>query len=374
MTRNEWMRGEIGSWVGDGLIDAELGGKLESRYPVSDGRMPLGTVIVGAFGAMLVGLGIIALFAANWDEFGRVARAVISVTPMALCGIGAAVAARRGTKSAAVWEPLGILWAISVAAGTSLVAQTYQIGGSVPGLILLVALLTLPIAWVVPSASVMALWTAYPVLWAMAKCDCACSVIARRSDVIVHADVFAGALALMALSVPAYVAYLKRRGERGPFPPVQFVTGLSYSVGLAIIAIRTFNYDFFDVWPYVYTLWAGAAVVGVLGRVFKLPVWPFVATLVASLSALPFGVDDDPGNYVLALLLAVATVAYGIHAVRLAYVNVGSLLAIWLVLAKFFASDISFTVKGIVLVLCGAVLTTANVVFIRLKKSGRISK
>lgn len=40
----------------------------------------------------------------------------------------------------------------------------------------------------------------------------------------------------------------------------------------------------------------------------------------------------------------------------------------WLILAKFFASDVSFTIKGLVLISCGLVLTALNVALVRFKK------
>ncbi len=366
MGRNEWMRGEIDSWRRGGVIDDALAETLSRRYPDTGHRMSWGTVLVGSFGALLVGLGVIALFAANWDCFGRPMRAAISTAPVVLCAAIAIFAAWRGEERAAVREPLGIAWAIAAGAAACLVAQTYQVGGSVPGLILLVALLTLPVAWVTSSATVMSLWPVYPVVWAFAKCD----EMSGRG----HFGVLACALFMMALSALAYVAYLRRRGERGPFVVVQFVTGLVYSVGLALVVIATMDFHWSAAWPYVYSFWGCAGLVGALGLLFRLPVWPWIATVVAALAASAFGVDDDAGNYVLSFAFAVAVAAYGVRRLRLGYVNVGAILAIWLVLAKFFASNVDFTVKGIVLVACGIALTVANVCFMHAVKSGRRTK
>ena len=144
MSHNEWLRREIGAWRDEGIVTEETAEALMKRYQPTERRFSWGVMIAGGFGALMIGLGVIALFAANWDCFGRPVRAAISLAPVVLCGIAALVASAKGWKSMALWEPLGILWCIATAAGTCLVAQTYQVGGSVPGLILFVALLMLP--------------------------------------------------------------------------------------------------------------------------------------------------------------------------------------------------------------------------------------
>ena len=72
--------------------------------------------------------------------------------------------------------------------------------------------------------------------------------------------------------------------------------------------------------------------------------------------------------FCVALVLASVIAAVGIRKVRLAYTNIGAALFFWLVLSKFFASDVDFTVKGIVLIIAGVALTALNVVMIRFKK------
>ena len=85
---------------------------------LGEGRLSWGAIIAGAFGALMIGLGVIALFAANWDAFGREARAAIAVAPVVACGAVAVTAALKDVKTRALWEPLGILWCISVSAAT----------------------------------------------------------------------------------------------------------------------------------------------------------------------------------------------------------------------------------------------------------------
>ena len=258
----------------------------------------------------------------------------------------------------ALWEPLGILWCIATAAGTCLVAQTYQVGGSVPGLILFVALLMLPAVWISRSVMAMALWPILAIVWTFAQRD-------------IHPSSFAlgfEGLGLMALSLPAYLVFLRREPGKAALVTGQLVTGFVYSLGAAILLLRAWPLGWYHSNASVLIFWGCSAMIAGAAAVFKLPVWPIVATLVASGAAMVTGVDRDSSLYVVSLVLALGVLAYGVRKLKLSYANIGAALLLWLILAKFFASHLDFTVKGLVLILSGAAITVLNVVFIRLRK------
>ena len=358
MDRKEWMRREIAGWRDEGLVDGRTAETLMTRYASAEERISWGVMLAGGFGALMIGLGIIALFAANWDCFGRPARAAISLAPVVLCGLVALVASARGWKAVSFWEPLGILWGISTAAATCLVAQTYQVGGSVPGLILFVSLLTLPIVWISRSVALMGAWPVLAIVWTFAQRD-------------IHPSSFAlgfEGLGLMALSLPAYMVFLRREPGKAALVTGQFVTGLVYSLGAAILLVCAWPLGWCHSDATVLIFWGCAAVVAGAAAVFRLPVWPIVATLVASGAAMVTGVDRDSSLYVVSLVLALGVLASGVRKLKLSYANIGAALLLWLILAKFFASHLDFTVKGLVLILSGVAITVLNVVFIRLRK------
>ena len=359
MTKREWMCKEIAEWRSEGVIGEDLAEKLLGRYAERESKISWGAMLAGGFGALMIGLGVIALFAANWDCFGRGERAAISVAPLLACGIVALIAARRGVKSMLIWEPLGILWTIATGAAACLVAQTYQVGGSVPGLILFVALLTLPIGWVTRSVMVMSLWPVFGIFWAISYEDAN-----GESSALVFK-----ALALMALSVPGYIAFLRREQSWAALITGQLITGFVYSLGTAIMVCNAMPYI---EWPvrgetYVGVFWVCALLVGGVGVFGKLPAWPLIATLVAAGAAMVTTFVSIE-LFCVALVLASVIAAVGIRKVRLTYTNIGAALFFWLVLSKFFASDVDFTIKGIVLIIAGVALTALNVVMIRFKK------
>ena len=325
--------------------------RRELLAKLGEGRLSWGAIIAGAFGALMVGLGIIALFAANWDMFGREARAAIAVAPVVACGAVAIAASLRGVRARALWEPLGILWCVSVAAATCLVAQTYQVGGSVPGLVLLVALLMLP-------APILAF------VWGGVSWDAgACKSFALAAK----------GVALMALSLPAYVAFLRIRPPKSALVSAQIVSGLVYSAGLGILLCNTLPLDWgwHDGFLGIMIFWLCAALVAGIGRFFRLPAWGAVALVVVAVVAIPTPLLRYNTCFIISLVLMASVVVYGVRKMRLLFTNVGAATFLWLVLAKFFESEASFTVKGIVLIAAGLALTALNVVLIRLRKGRR---
>lgn len=358
MTKQEWLKNEILTWQSEGIINKVLAETLIGRYKTEAAKISWGAIIVGAFGALMIGLGIIALFAANWDSLNRPARAAVAVTPLIVCGLIGIIASFKNVKAMAFWEHLGILWCVSTVAAACLVAQTYQVGGSVPGLVLLVALLMLPIAWLTKSVAIMMFWPLFAIIWAAASED----FEGESWSLLVKS------FALMALSLPAFIAFLRRKPCRAALVAGLIVTGLLYSLGAAIMTLTVMPYKS---WAYpevsVMVFWVLSAIVLGLGAKFKLPTWPMIATIVISGAAMTT-VSQEIWIFGLSVLIAVSIAWYGIWRVKLSYMNIGAALFLWLLLAKFFESKISFTIKGIVLICSGVALTLLNVAMTQFKK------
>lgn len=329
---------------------------------IGEGRLSWGAIIAGAFGALMIGLGVIALFAANWDTFGREARAAIAVSPVVVCGAVAIAAALKDVKARALWEPLGILWCISTAAATCLVAQTYQVGGSVPGLVLLVAALMLPAIWTTRAVAPTVLWPILAIVWAGSSLSAgshASTELALKSS------------AFMALSLPGYIAFIRSRPPRAALVSGQIASGLVYSLGLGIMLCMTLPLGWHDEACWVVVFWLCSALVAGAGRLFKLPAWGGVALVVAAGAAFPTPFIRDISVYLIALAMMMCVVVCGIRKASLRLTNIGAATLLWLVVAKFFESRAPFTVKGIVLIVAGLALTALNVGIVRVRKARR---
>lgn len=152
----EWLYAQIPDLVREGIIDEETGSRLRSRYGepprVERGRAAM--AVFAVLGSVLVGLGAILVFAFNWMELPRTARAVLACAPLAASiGLGAFVLARK--KTAAAWrESAAALISLSLAGAFALVGQTYQLPGGLDDLLLPWFLLSLPLAYVFDSGVV----------------------------------------------------------------------------------------------------------------------------------------------------------------------------------------------------------------------------
>ena len=173
----------------------------------------------------------------------------------------------------------------------------------------------------------------------------------------------------MALSLPAFVAFIRRKPGRIALKAGQSMTGFVYSYGtgillLYVLAPARFN-GFLE--TSITVFWLCAAVVLLAGVYFKLPFWITPALLVATGAAMAAAFAWI-GLYVAALALAVGVIWTGVRRMKLATVNLGAALFLWLVLVKFFESRLPFTGKGIVLIGAGVALVALNVYMLRLKK------
>ena len=120
----------------------------------------LAVIVFGVFGALLIGAGVILMLAHNWENLSRPARAGLSFLPLAVAQGLASWALAKRAQSVAWREGASSLVFLMIGASISLVAQTYNISGDLPRFILTWSLLGLPLVYlfdaVVPS--VLYLW------------------------------------------------------------------------------------------------------------------------------------------------------------------------------------------------------------------------
>ena len=152
-----WLQNEIGDWEREGLVDAVTAGRLRERYEAAaSSAISWGRVIFGSLGSTLVGLGIIALLAANWGGLPRDVRAALAFTPLTLCIAFYACGRCRNWNSRVFLEPLGILWGLSAAAGIALISQTYHMPGELEDFLFAWMLLLVPVMYATASMAVVA--------------------------------------------------------------------------------------------------------------------------------------------------------------------------------------------------------------------------
>ncbi|NLF23783.1 MAG: DUF2157 domain-containing protein [Lentisphaerae bacterium] len=144
----QWLKREMAAWEREGVVDAAVTERLRARYAVADASATSwGRLIFSSLGALLVGLGIIALLAANWGDLGRDARALIAFMPLGACAALVLAGHLRGWRSRVFLEPLGLFWGLAVGSGLALLGQTYHLPQDAESFTLVWTLLLIPVCY-----------------------------------------------------------------------------------------------------------------------------------------------------------------------------------------------------------------------------------
>jgi uncharacterized membrane protein len=147
----KWLLNEINLWVGEGIIAPEQATVLKRRYPAPGEGTAWGRMIFFSIGAILFGLGIILIFAYNWEKMHKFAKlAVIFAALIGAHGAGYWLN-RPESRYRAAGEGLHLLGTMLFGAGIWLIAQIYHIQKHYPTAFLFWGFGALAMAWSLPS-------------------------------------------------------------------------------------------------------------------------------------------------------------------------------------------------------------------------------
>jgi hypothetical protein len=164
-----WLFERLPEWEREGIVTAAGARVLRERY-VAESRGGLVQMIVGAVGALLIGTGLIAVLAYNWDDFPRSVRLMLALGPLAAAQaaswwvLGRDDAARPWMREAA-----GLVQTLAVGAALALVSQIYNLPGEWTDLVFWWCVLALPLAWVLRSTAVAIAYLVGIAVWAIAR-------------------------------------------------------------------------------------------------------------------------------------------------------------------------------------------------------------
>jgi hypothetical protein len=148
-----WLREQLLLWVAQGIVSPAQANRIRSLYPEPKAGAPWGTIIFAGLGAVVFGLGVILLFAYNWQAIPKAGKlAVIFLAILAAHGAGQWLLAKPGWQRP-VGEALAVLGTMLYGAGIWLVAQIYHIQEHYPNGFLFWALGALALAWAMPSVA-----------------------------------------------------------------------------------------------------------------------------------------------------------------------------------------------------------------------------
>jgi uncharacterized membrane protein len=158
---------ELPELVENEVISADTAKAIEQYYATRKVQGNSQMVIFGALGAILVGLGIILIFAHNWDDFSRVTRTILAIAPLVVFQILTGYSILKNKSR--VWkEASGTLLFFSIGAAIALVGQIYNIPGSQGNFLLTWTLLGLPLLYLLSADTIAVLYLVFSTYYAVA--------------------------------------------------------------------------------------------------------------------------------------------------------------------------------------------------------------
>ena len=101
LIHHRWLAEQLPAWELEGIVTADGARKLRERYAAQP-QGGLAQMVVGALGALLIGTGLIAVLAYNWDDFPRSVRLALALGPLAAAQAASWWVLGRG-ESARAW-------------------------------------------------------------------------------------------------------------------------------------------------------------------------------------------------------------------------------------------------------------------------------
>ena len=151
------------------IISSETADKIALYYKAKKEKSPNRIFIAfGILGALLIGSGIILILAHNWDHLSTGIKTVLAFLPLLVAqGFGLLVILKKQNNTAWI-ESTGTFWYFAIAIAISLISQIYNIEGSMSGFLLAWMLLALPVIYLLRSSLVSLLYivgiTAYVIV------------------------------------------------------------------------------------------------------------------------------------------------------------------------------------------------------------------
>ena len=162
------MQKDIPELLEAGIISPETAERIKDFYRGKAGQFQNRLFIVfGILGAILVGLGIILIIAHNWDQFSRMVKTMISFLPLVVGQAFCIYTLLKKNDSVAWRESSSVFLFFAVGASISLISQVYHIPGNISAFILTWMLLCLPLVYIMRSSITSLLYIIGITYWAV---------------------------------------------------------------------------------------------------------------------------------------------------------------------------------------------------------------
>lgn len=416
MKKDKWIQQEIDKWKNESLISDDVAITLKERYTPKKNTNYL-IILFSVIGALLIGTGIILIFAKNWYELPKLMRVVIAFLPLIISQCLSVFTLKCKQNSIAWREAVAILVTASVFTVIALVGQIFHLPGNYGTYVLTCGLLSLPMIFILDAASPLlvyywtilnwaALDTNNPVnafillgLFAMGVLFLVLkrkqvdgrlvymtwiTVIAGFVATLIMGIIFEYSLLLMVLCYFVLLLSVNNLSEK-LLPPFKIIGTIGTLITLSILTYR-------DVWSHALndSLGIGGSIMAgcllLITLFFAIKIWKtdklkfsfilisvFVCILryiwaAAHLSIWPYEFIFMMISNVVLLAVGIGFIVHGTKNMNLITTNIGMATTCVLILMRFFDSNMDFLWRGVVFLILGTAFLLVNLRFLRIKK------
>lgn len=150
----DWLYNELPHLIRTGIISEDTAARLKGYYgPVNPPRkFNIALAIFSVIGAICIGLGIILLFAYNWDNFSRMQKTVLGFMPLILSAGLVGWGVLREIKGLGFREGVSVFNMLSVGAALGIISQVYHVYDDVATFIFFWMLLSVGVVFLLSSS------------------------------------------------------------------------------------------------------------------------------------------------------------------------------------------------------------------------------
>lgn len=409
---------ELPELVAHNIITNETARKIQGYYASKDSTAHSNLfTIFGSIGALLVGLGIILIFAHNWDDFSRVVKVAVATIP--LFALQALAGYTIFKNKSVLWKEVsGILLFCYTGASIALVGQIYNIPGSLSSFLSVWVLVSLPLVYLLRSSSLFCLLLVMSTFYAL--------VCRFDTDLTPYLYLlFVASLALF------YIQSLKTdpQGNRVRIYNFLIPVSIACALGTLLQGAETFYFVFYiTLFAIFYSIGRlryfdsnrrnGYSLLGTLGilsllltgsskwiweivfdnevpGIYNISIWVIMQIVSLYLAyraqegkyyidryqaaALVFPIAYFLAFYdtvfptvlmnLTVLALGAAEIKKGVHSLNFRRLNFGLLIISVLVISRFFDTNMSFVLRGILFIAVGVGFFASNQLLIKRKKN-----
>ena len=138
-----------------GIIDAATADRIRQYYQDKSPDRPVPLLLIfGVIGSLLTGLGIILIVAHNWEWLSPGWQTACALIPVVLGQLLLIYGVRKHSPGSTWRESSSTFLVFALGAGLAMISQIFQLPGELPEFLLVWILLALPLIYLVPSLTV----------------------------------------------------------------------------------------------------------------------------------------------------------------------------------------------------------------------------